>query len=1065
MLIASPLFSQTTIDRLCRQIDSIANPNIDDWRMSPNLTTTKLGIDPTQPGFDDSKWETLKVRQWVYPDSCWLRKEIVLPSQMYGLPIQGRVRLSLSVDDYGFLWVNGESKGYFPWDGDFIITEHAQPGDRFLLVIKAVNTGGPLRLLKALVETDQSQAFRQSLLNISIGFAGAQKLLSFDTQQKTGSNTIDPGTDKSAMDRTEKTRLNALLQTIAARVDVQALLRGDYSTFSASLDVLKPELNPIRAFVKRFTLVFASNAHIDAAWLWRSRETIEVCKETFSNAMKMMDARKDFTYTQSSAAYYDWMERLYPEVFNGIKQHVRTGQWEIIGGMWIEPDCNLISGDSWARHLLYAKKYFKEKFGVDVRIGWNPDSFGYNWNMPQFYRNAGIDVFITQKIGWNEKNVFPYRLFWWESPDGSRILSYFPFDYVNDISNPAGFIDWLRQYEANTGLTKMMVLYGVGDHGGGPSEEMLGRLDGLRALDLYPNIELNSATHYLDWVKHQDLTQLPVWKDELYLETHQGTFTTQANMKRWNRESEILFTNAEKFSSLASLYGKPYRKSLLEEGWKKVLFNQFHDILPGSSIREVYVDAKATQQEAQTIGLTELNTSLAVIVGKINTSAATSGTPVVLFNPLSWKRDEIVALDVPDGSTIEYSIKELNGSEIPSQLVSMNSVQRKIVFIVKDVPSLGYKTYILNVGKSKRTPSSLHVSLNTIENKFFKVLIDGETGWIKSIVDKRNNKELLTGPGNQLQLLQDIPKSFDAWNLGWTGVEFETHFIKTEIGEPGPVRASLKLYRDYRKPGTKGGFPTVDSPTSYFTQEIILYDDVARIDFQTTVDWHEERTMLKVAFPLTISDTVATYEIPSGFITRSTQWRDRWDSAKVEVPAQRWADLSQKNYGVSLLNKAKYGYDIKGSTMRLTLLKSPKWPDETADMHEHRIEYALYPHDNGWREAGTVRRGYEYNYPLIPVITSVHKGSLSSTASLVSLEPSNLILTSIKKAEDSEAWIYQWYESHGKDTKAVLTLPKSATKVVRTNFLEEDGEKTPFQKNTVPFETKRNSIVTLKIWY
>jgi alpha-mannosidase len=344
-------------------------------------------------------------------------------------------------------------------------------------------------------------------------------------------------------------------------------------------------------FAKTFTLYFDANAHIDAAWLWRKAETKEVVKNTFASVLNMMRARPDFTYTQSAAAYYQWVATSYPDLFQGIKERVADGRWEVTGGMWIEPDCNLPSGESWMRQILYAKRFFRKELGVDVSIGWNPDSFGYNDNMPMFYANAGITAFITQKIGWNEKNVFPYRLFWWESPDGSRVLSYFPFDYVNTIDDPFRLVDWSRQFEANTGMTKMMILFGVGDHGGGPSLDMIDRIERLKTLDVYPAIEYGTTATYLSWIKAQDLSRVPTWKDELYLEYHQGTYTTQAAMKQRNRQSEVLLTNAEKFSSIASLYGRPYDSDALAHAWQGVLFNQFHDLLPGSGIREIYLDA------------------------------------------------------------------------------------------------------------------------------------------------------------------------------------------------------------------------------------------------------------------------------------------------------------------------------------------------------------------------------------------------------------------------------------------------------------------------------------------
>ncbi|MDZ7344253.1 MAG: alpha-mannosidase, partial [candidate division KSB1 bacterium] len=505
-----------------------------------------------RPGFDDRKWATLKIDEEIYPDSCWLRKEVVLPQRFLGEPVSGPVRFLVSVDDYGYLFVNGENKGHFPWHGEFELTKEAKPGQKLVLVIKAINTGGPLRLLRAQIELEKSKPLRQMIDDLALSLRTGQKLLSFDTYQTNARVKTDPGIDQSTMSKSEKQRLNELLQGLAARVDVQALVDGKMDQFNASVAEVRGQLEPIAEFAQRFTLIFDANAHIDAAWLWREKETVDVCKNTFGSVLKMMAARPDFTYTQSSAAYYDWMETFYPELFEKIKQRAQQGRWEVIGGMWVEPDCNLPSGESWARHLLYAKRYFKHQFGVEVTIGWNPDSF---------------EAFITQKIGWNDTNVFPHRLFWWEGPDGSRILAYFPFDYVNTIGDPFRLVDWLRQYEANTGMTNMMILFGVGDHGGGPSPEMLDRIERLKALDIYPQVEYGTVTQYLDWLKNQNLETIPTWRDELYLEYHQGTYTTQAKVKQRNRESEVLLTNAEKFSALASWRGAKYNSSDLEEAW------------------------------------------------------------------------------------------------------------------------------------------------------------------------------------------------------------------------------------------------------------------------------------------------------------------------------------------------------------------------------------------------------------------------------------------------------------------------------------------------------------------
>lgn len=1051
---------QSKVDRLVEELDFLSSGSINNWKYS-----TSFAGDPTTPGFSDAGWENLKLNQSIYPDSCWIRREIILPEYMLGERMKGAVKFLISVDDYGYLWVNGESKGHFPWDGEFVLTNDAKPGQKFLVAIKAINTGGPLRLIRAQIQSEASSELRNMIENFSLSLRAGQKLLSFDTYQSNARRKEDPGTDKSKINREEKQRLAELLQSTTSLVNLDALRTGDIPGFKSSIEAARAKLKPVAEFAKRFTLFFNSNAHIDAAWLWRDKETIEVCKNTFASVINMMNTRPDFTYTQSSAAYYDWMERLYPSLFQQMVARVKDGRWEVTGGMWVEPDCNLPGGESWARHLLYSKRYFRKKLGVDVKIGWNPDSFGYNWNMPQFYRNAGIDAFITQKIGWNDTNVFPYRVFWWEGPDGSRILSYFPFDYVNTIDNPYQLVDWLRQFEANSGFTKMLILFGVGDHGGGPSLEMLARIHRLKALDIFPTIEHGTTESYLRWLRTHELATLPVWKDELYLEYHQGTYTTQAKMKERNRQSETLLTNAEKFSSIASLYGRPYNSDNLESAWRLVLFNQFHDILPGSGIRENYIDANEKYDESAAVGTYELDGSLETIAAKINTSSATKGRPVVVFNPLAWDRSDLVTLKLPAGDATSYSVWDGKGKEIPSQTIIQGRYDREILFKADNIPALGYATYILKTGKSQLTSSVLKADASSLSNEFFMVSTDPDSGWVKSIVDKRTGKEVLAGYGNELQLLEDKPTAWDAWNIGLTGVKYPSKFRRAEVVETGPVRIVLRLHRDYLKPGVKKDFPTEDFPSSFFTQDIILYSGVDRIDFKTEVDWWEDKTMLKAAFPLTVSDSVATYEIPYGTIRRSTQMRTSWEKAKVEVPAQRWADVSDGRYGVSLLTKSKYGFDIKGNIMRLSLLRSPKWPDATADRGKHRIEYALYPHEKTWKEAATVRKAIEYGNPLIAQMTPQQKGTLPLSQSFVRVQPSNIILTSLKKEEDGNGWILQWYESSGKDTEVSVELPKQPVKAVASNFLEEDGVPVAFKGKILSVPTKANSVVTVKVLF
>ncbi|MGA9408116.1 MAG: glycoside hydrolase family 38 C-terminal domain-containing protein, partial [Bacteroidota bacterium] len=542
-------------------------------------------------------------------------------------------------------------------------------------------------------------------------------------------------------------------------------------------------------------------------------------------------------------------------------------------------------------------------------------------------------------------------------------------------------------------------------------------------------------------------------------------YTTQAKMKQFNRQNEELLTNAEKFSTLATLYGNVYDQQQLDNAWKDVLFNQFHDILPGSGIRENYIDATEKHKDAEKSGSFVLQKSLATIASTVGTSRLTKGTPVIVFNPLSWERTDVATVKLPEGDTSQYAVFETNGKEIPSQIVEKGLLERNVIFIAQNVPSFGFETFELRKQKATAGTMTPDDSSLTIENEYFRVKVGRDSGWVESIVNKVTGQEFLDGNGNKLQLLEDKPKRWDAWNLGLTGKEYPLTLRRIDVVEHGPVRTVIRVVHDCLGPSFRRDYPTPDFPSSFFTQDIILYHGIYRVDFKTDVDWWEEHTMLKVAFPVTVRDSVATYEIPYGSIRRSTLMRNNWERARVEVPAERWADMSEDRFGVSLLNKSKYGYDIKGNTMRLSLLRSPLWPDPTADRGKHSIEYSLYPHPGTWKEANTEAAGYEFNYPLIVVTTGVHKGRLPTSGSLVQLNPANLVLTVLKKAEDSDAWIVQWYETQGEDAQAVLWLPRVPKKVVKSNFMEEDGAPVEFDGNTVRVKTKKNSVMTLKVTF
>jgi alpha-mannosidase len=466
-----------------------------------------------------------------------------------------------------------------------------------------------------------------------------------------------------------------------------------------------------------------------------------------------------------------------------------------------------------------------------------------------------------------------------------------------------------------------------------------------------------------------------------------------------------------------------------------------------------------------TIAAHELNASLDHLNRHVNTSSLTRGLPLIVTNTLPWERTDVVSFTLPEDMSGPVALFDARGKEVPSQLTAASQFERQVMFIASRVPAMGYAAYELR----RQTPASTSFALRAegleLENALFNVKVDGTSGWVTSIVDKRNGAELLGGNGNELQLLEDKPSAWDAWNIGLTGVKYPSAFRGGELIERGPVRTVLRLHRDYLKPGTVKDFPTEDFPSSFFTQDIILYDGLDRVDFVTGVDWWEDKTMLKVAFPLSFADSAATYEIPYGTIRRSTLMRTSVEQAQVEVPAERWADVSVSGHGVALLNNAKYGYDIKGHTMRLSLLRSPRWPDPTADRGKHTISYALYPHAGDWASSGVYRRGEEFNTPLLARFTGRHGGSLPLSSSFVAIHPTHIVLSSIKEAEEGKAWVMQWYDVTGEAGDAEIRLPATPRKAVMTNFLEDDGA--PLRVNgpllTVP--TPAHGIVTIKVYW
>ena len=1026
---------------------------------------------------DESGWQPITRGGKASYEAVWFRQTYQVPRTLSGYDLSGsRIWFQFHANANGpmpqILYFNGRRVAMGDDLEPIVLLDQAKPGDTVTVAVKLLHTVDRKSFEGATLRIEFPES-RPNPADLRTEFQSAALLVPSlapkDASKLATLNDAIHTVDIAALDHTESG---------------SAITRSESQfEFDTSLKTAHAKLEALRPLLQQATLHLTGNSHIDAAWLWPWTETVDVVKRTFGTALQLMYEYPDYTYTQSAAAYNAWLAEKYPDMNSEIARRIKEGRWEVVGGMWVEPDLNMPDGESLVRQLLVGKRWYKQAYGVDVRIGWNPDSFGYTWQLPQIYKKSGVDYFVTQKMAWNDTNQLPFKLFWWQSPDGSKVLAYFPHDYANDNLDPVRLANDLATARTKaTGETEMMDLYGVGDHGGGPTRAILDEGFHWAAPStpekVTPKIEFGTAQPFFTAVEKQiapdspvwnyqsiakgyvpppaveGKMSIPTWKSEMYFEYHRGVMTTQANHKRNMRDAEEEVINAEKWASFA--WSLPGWKSIsypgneITEDWKKVLFNQFHDLAAGSGIGVIYKDAQKDYEQVRFSTDDIKARSLNRIVESLD---AHTGEPkpasrvLVVFNPLAWKRSGTVIAHIPgyDGFTVDdlvtgehftnYGITPLK--EINSE---RNTYDYEIP--VRDVPALGYKAFRITSGCNDENCHTIDDSdllhdddfkqngpyrSMTIENDRIKVKIDQDTGCIRSIVQTASGFDFVApgGCANQLQFFKDTPKDYDAWNI-------DPGTLDKEIEAPAKADEVTGW-------GNYGFRVTRHFGNSKFIQTIELEGD--QIDIDNEIDWHESHVLLKAAFPLAATGDFATYEIPYGTIDRPTTRNNSWEKAQFEVPAMRWADLSGtgpdgKVHGLSVINNSKYGYDAVGNTLRLTLLRSPKWPDPEADMGHHHFHYALYPHAGTWKDALTVRHGYEYNYPLTAVVTTAHPGTLPPEHSFASVEPENVVLTAVKKAEDANGLIFRVYEWAGKDSTVEFNVPPGATAATVTNLME-----------------------------
>jgi alpha-mannosidase len=973
---------------LLAQLDrlrSLSRLEIADWRWQAADLPMALTEDVQQWHLADRDAE--QYWSWSPGEVRWFATTIQVPEHLSNYPTSGQsLRLALvwwSIDTQ--IYINGQlvqAGDLFDSRVRVLLGATVQPGDlwdvRLRLVSPAHDRGALMESIALYESPDPSQpepGFVADEIAIAIhyGLAGAAELLQ----------------------------------------DLQWLPLVTLAAFQQQLLKIRRELQAkFQPGDARIYLL--GHAHLDLAWLWPVAETWEVAERTFASVLALQAEYPQLTFCHTSPVLYDWMEKNRPELFDRIQAMARSGRWEVVGGMWVEPDLNLISGESIARQLIYGQRYVREKFGQVSKVAWLPDTFGFCQQLPQLMKLGQMEYFVTQKFRWNDTNPFPHQLFWWQSPDGSQVLSYMSAP-IGEGLDPVAVAVYGAQWQQDTGDAQALWLLGVGDHGGGPTRDMLKIQERWQASSLCPPWEFSTVEKYL---APRATNNLPIWQDELYLEFHRGCYTTHAEQKRANRLAERDLYQAELWSTIGNLLGhqrQPSRhrehQSALVEAWKLVLFQQFHDILPGSAIGEVYVQANREWAMAKEITDGLQSEALAAIAAQITLPPASGSAalPLVVFNSLNWSRSTLLHWPCKDRA---WRVADHQGQPLKSFWS-----EGHLRIAVPAVPSIGYRLLWLipedpEIARDRSTEPDARWCL---ENDLLLVTINPQSGDIESLWDKQRQLEILAAPGNQLLAFTDAHQYWDAWNID---PAYAQH--------PLPA-AELRSIQWLPSDGIEQRLQVIRQiGQSQFIQTYVLQGDSPRLDIETTVDWQERHVLVKAVFPLAWNTDRVTGEVACGVMERPTNSTDPLDKAKWEVPVHRWLDSTSQdlNYGLALLNDSKYGYSYRPDRLEITLLRAPTWPDPEADRGFHQFTYALYPHENDWQTAQLVRRGYELNYPLqASLITSPNlTAALPPIGSCLDLGADNLVLMALQPSMDyPDKLVLRCYETSGQKAQCKMS--------------------------------------------
>lgn len=842
--------------------------------------------------------------------------------------------------------------------------------------------------------------------------------------------------------------LNALNEAFNVLETRDPLGAAFYASVELATAALKAGLEKAGAPLD-VTIHATGHAHLDVAWLWTLGETRRKSERTFFNVLRYMEQFPSYHFSQSQPQLYEFIRQDHPELFAAIRKRITEGRWEPMGGMWVEADCNLSGGESLARQLLLGRSYFRQHFGKDAEtpVLWLPDVFGYAWALPQLIKQAGLDYFMTIKIGWSQYNRMPYDTFLWQGLDGTQILTHFstvkefgsPFaSTYNSLANAKESLGAWQNFQQKELQRDLLMAYGFGDGGGGPTREMLENIEVMGNMPGLPQVKQSSVRKFFETIAPlAGDRKIPVWNGELYLEYHRGTYTTQARNKRGNRKSEFLLHDTEFLAAFAAQLNPDYTypAEALTAAWQTVCLNQFHDIVTGASIGPVNEESLAQYAQLADSITRERDAALAAL-------SASLGGDLLLVNPSPFSRSDLAF--IPGELT--------GGLTLTDRLLTVQPVDGGVLVDPGELP--GYSVTPVAVNHSQSTPATKPGSWNLkLENDILMVEFS-PTGDITRIFDKSASREVLAAGtvANQFQAFEDRPMDFDAWDIDIfydDKIYFAEPASSIQMVESGPLRWTVEVKRKILN--------------SEVTQRISLRHNSPRLDFDTTVNWNERHTMLKVAFPVDVFSPVATYEIQWGNVQRPTHKNTSWDWARFETCAQKWVDLSEGGYGVSLLNDCKYGHDIRDNVIRLTLLRSPTLPDPMADFGLHRFVYSLLPHSDSWQE-GTQKEAYALNDPVISYRSSVNSGNrISDRCSFVTCSAPNVIIETVKCAEDGDGIILRLYESHRKRGQATVQFAFAVEKAWVTNLLEENDAALEVENDSIVIHLKPYQIMTVRV--